>query len=97
MQTIYYKTSHFIQHSGNLVDLGEYRRRLALAQTDSLARKPEQPVWSQEEEPAFRPVVLPNPPARRHSRCRRRAWALDVCASLSVVLMTLAFVLRVML
>lgn len=93
MQTIYYQTPHFIQHTGNMVDLDEFRRRQALAaspQRDSLARQPEEV-----EQPAFRPVVLVTPPAE----CRRdrRAWTLDACASLSVVVMTLLFALRVML
>ena len=42
MQTIYYKTSNFIRHSGNVIDLTELRRRqAAAAQRDSLARQPE--------------------------------------------------------
>ncbi len=32
MQTIYFTTTKFIRHEGNLVDLQEYRRKLALAQ-----------------------------------------------------------------
>ena len=28
MQTIYYSTPNFIRHTGNVVDLGEYRRKL---------------------------------------------------------------------
>ena len=28
MQTIYFETTHFIRHTGNLVDLTEYRRKL---------------------------------------------------------------------
>lgn len=100
MQTMYYKTSNFIQHTGNVVDLGEYRRRLALAQQDSLARQPEELRWPEEavEEPAFRPVVLPAPQEdRRRVRQARRAWTLDACASLAVIAMTLLFALRVML
>ena len=30
MQTIYYTTPNFIHHTGNVVDLNEYRRKLAL-------------------------------------------------------------------
>lgn len=26
MQTIYYTTTHFVRHTGNVVDLEEYRR-----------------------------------------------------------------------
>ena len=29
MQTIYYKTEHFIRHQGNLVDLAAYRQKLS--------------------------------------------------------------------
>ena len=94
MRTMYYKTSNFIQHTGNLVDLDEFRRKTAAAQPDSLARQPE-PEPYPAEEPAFRPVVLEITP--KASRRERRAWALDACASLAVVLMTLLFALRVML
>ena len=81
MKTMYYKTSNFIQHSGNVVDLGEFRRRLDLAQQDSLARQPEEV-----SEPVFRPVVLTmDEEARRRARWERRAWTLDACASLAVV------------
>ena len=103
MQTMYYKTSNFIRHSGNVIDLTELRRQQALAQHDSLARQPEDVDLSpepeiREEEPAFRPVMLTlSRGQRRQARRTRRAWMLDACASLAVVLMTLVFVLRVML
>ena len=103
MQTMYYKTSHFIEHTGNLVDLGEFRRRQSLAQADSLARQPapfyEEPEpWPAPEEPEFRPVVLTlSRSQRRRARRERQAWRLDACASLAVVFMTLVFALRVML
>ena len=58
MQTMYYKTSNFIQHTGNIIDLTELRRRQAAAQRDSLARQPEVEAYLPEEEPGFRPVVL---------------------------------------
>ena len=102
MQTMYYKTSCFIQHTGNVVDLEEYRRKAALAressslQQDSLARQPQSSLSP--EETAFQPVVLSSTPEeRRRARRQRRAWTLDACASLAVVLMTLVFALRVML
>lgn len=98
METIYYKTSSFIQHSGNVIDLNELRRKqLAAAQRDSLARQPE--AWRPpEEEPAFRPVVVAlTPEERRRARRERRAWRLDACASLAVILMTAVFVLRMLL
>lgn len=98
MQTMYYKTSNFIQHTGNIIDLTELRRKRELAQRDSLARQPEAEAWYLEEEPAFRPVVLTaTPEERRRARRERRAWRLDACASLAVIAMTLAFALRMIL
>lgn len=94
MQTMYYKTSSFIRHSGNIIDLGELRRQQALAQRDSLARQPE-PERGAPEGPAFRPVVLSlSQEERRRARRERQAWRLDLCASLSVIVMTAAFLLR---
>lgn len=102
MKTMYYQTSNFIRHNGNLVDLGEYRRRLELAQRDSLARQPKAVCEAQEaetrEKSGFRPVVLTmSRTERRQARRERRDWTLDACASLAVVFMTLVFALRVML
>lgn len=95
MQTIYYKTSNFIQYTGNIIDLTELRRRQAAAQRDSLARQPEVEAYLPEEEPGFRPVVLTlSPEERRRARRERRAWRLDACASAAVIVMTLAFLLR---
>ena len=96
MQTVYYKTSNFIQHTGNIVDLNELRRKQAAAQRDSLARQPEAAYISEERsEPGFRPVVLTMSRAqRRRAGWERRAWRLDACASLAVILMTAAFLLR---
>ena len=98
METIYYKTSNYIQHSGKVIDLNEVRRRQeAAAQRDSLARQPE--AWrAPEEEPAFRPVVVSlTPEQRRRERRERRAWRLEACASLAMILMTAVFVLRMLL
>lgn len=105
MQTIYYKTSNFIEHSGNIIDLDELRRRqTAAAQRDSLARQPEAAYIPEEpEEPGFRPVVLTMSRAqrrraqRRRARQERRAWTLDAYASLAVILMTAAFLLQMVL
>lgn len=95
MQTMYYKTSNFIQHTGNIIDLTELRRRQAAAQRDSLARQPEVEAYLPEVEPGFRPVVLTlSPEERRRARRERRAWRLDACASAAVIVMTLAFLLR---
>ena len=95
MKTMYFKTSNFIQHTGNMIDLAELRRRQALAQRDSLARQPEVEAYLPEEEPGFRPVVLTlSPEERRRARRERQAWRLDACASAAVIVMTLAFLLR---
>lgn len=98
MKTVYYKTSNFIQHTGNIVDLNELRRKQAAAQRDSLARQPDADPWYLKEEPAFRPVVVAlSPEERRRVRRERRAWQLDACASLAVILMTAVFVLHMVL
>jgi len=98
MQTIYYSTSNFIRHTGNLVDLNEFRRKQALAQQDSLARQLDRP----QPEPAFQPrIVTIQPQAQTASRPRRKhrrdrlTWILDACASVGVVAMTLTFMLQV--
>ena len=97
MRTTYYKTFHFIQHTGNIIDLAELRRKRTLAQQDSLARQPQAERWAPEEEPAFRPVVLTaSPEERRRARRERQAWRLDACASLAVILMTILFALRML-
>lgn len=88
MQTLYYTTGNFIRHTGNVVDLTEYRRRLAQVQ--------------QEPEEAEENLVLlpresaPSPRRTRARRARRRALFLDACASMGVVVMTLTFTLRVL-
>lgn len=98
MQTMYYKTSNFIRHTGNIIDLNELRRKQAAAQRDSLARQPDADAWYLEEGPAFRPVVLTlSPEERRRAQRERRAWRLDTCASLAVILMTAVFLLRMVL
>lgn len=102
MKTVYYKTSNFIAHTGNIVDLNELRRKQAAAQRDSLARQPEAVCIPEEaehwEEPAFRPVVLTMSKAqRRRAGWERRAWVLDACASAAIILMTAAFLLQMVL
>lgn len=98
MRTVYYQTSNFIRHTGNVVDLEEYRHRLELAQRDSLARQPDTVSVEEQEEPGFRPLVLTaTREDHRRARRERQAWTLDACASLAVMLMTLVFVLWVIL
>ena len=92
MQTIYYTTASFIRHTGNVVDLEDYRRKLALTQEGSLAPRLE------ESEPAEWEEESTAPAHRRNSSLRaRRALRLDCVASLCVILMTAAFTLRVLL
>ena len=98
MRTKYDKLFHFPQRASNVVDLEAFRRKTALAQRDCLARKAMVPSWSEEEKPVFQPVVLVSTPAqRRRARRQHRAWALDVCASVSIILMTVVFALRILL
>ena len=91
MRISYHTTSSFIRHTGNLVDLGEYRRKLALAQSDSLARQPQPRRWEAEELPALHPKVLPS--RGRPSRGERSAGAPAPPASGAVIERTLAFLL----
>ena len=92
MQTVYYTTSHFIRHTGNVVDLAEYRRKLAQAE-GSLAPAPAQ------EEPVIRLVPhLTEVDRPRQERAPRRLprLSLDGWASVGVLVMTLTFTLRVL-
>ncbi len=43
MQTLYYNTGHYMRHTGNIVDLAEYRRRMELAQQPAAAGLPPLP------------------------------------------------------
>ena len=98
MQTIYYTTPNFIHHTGNVVDLDEYRRKLALSQEGSLAPQPREEVCfsaGYEEEDQEAPRLREIRP-RRTRQARRSLLLLDACASLCVVVMTLTFTLRVL-
>lgn len=107
MQTIYTTTTNFVRHTGNLVDFQDYRRRLALTQEGSLAPSPREEVlhWEEDwvQEPAEEAPRLyalePRQQIRPSRRERRehRAMVLDVCASLGIVVMTLAFTLQLVL
>lgn len=96
MQTMYFETSSFIRHEGNLVDLAAYRRKLSAVSGESWAPRFEE---ASEPEPEAREVprltVLPTweartetPRAHRTRRGRRLALALDLCASLAVIALT---------
>ena len=86
MQTLYYTTSNFVRHTDNIVDLSEYRRKLAAVRQEQMAR--------QEEEDE----TVEYQPRPRHSQRRqeRRAALLDLWASMGVLVMTISFSLYVL-
>ena len=98
MQTIYYTTPNFIRHTGNVVDLAEYRRKLELTQEGSLAPQPREEIClsaGYEEEDREVPRLREIRP-RRERKARRPLMMLDACASLCVVLMTITITLHVL-
>lgn len=88
MQTLYYTTENFIRHTGKVVDLTEYRRRLAQAQ--------QEPEEAGETRVLLPRESVPGPRRTIARRARRRALVLDACASMGVVVMTLTFTLRML-
>lgn len=101
MQTIYYETSNFIRHEGNLVDLGAYRQKLAAVSGESWGPEPAAPLmYEVEKMPSSVPVLTlvpqESPAQRRARRSRKRvrgfALALDFCASLAIVVLTVCAV-----
>ena len=90
MQTLYYTTNNFVRHSGNIVDLSEYRRKLEAVRQEQLS-------WTaQEEEECDQPEQVAPRPRRSASRRERRAALLDVWASMGVLVMTVTFTLHVL-
>lgn len=93
MQNIY-NTSNQNQCSPQVVDLNEYRRKLAMERSDLSAPEPQ----------PYQGVVrcIPPAPPRRIapqpavSLSHMSSWVLDVCASVCVCVMTLAFTLQVL-
>lgn len=88
MQTLYYTTNNFIRHTDNIVDLSEYRRKLAAVEQARMA-------WQKQgadEEPA---EIQPRP-RRSQRRRERRAALLDMWASMGVLVMTVTFTLYVL-
>ena len=82
MQTMYYTTRNFIRHTDNVVDLTEYRRRMERArQEQSFDFEVEY-----ENEPAVQAAAAP----------RRSSLLLEHCASLGIIVMTLAFTVQVL-
>lgn len=100
MQTIYYETSSFIRHEGNVVDLALYRSKLSAVSGGDWPTPEEvlQPVRA--EEPAPLLTLVPEQSAaagasrRRKRGVRRLGIALDLCASLAILAMTVTAVVQ---
>ncbi len=82
MQTVYFTTSNFIRHEGNVVDLTEYRRKLAQVQG-----KAEPEV---EEEAVYTPR-----PRTNHRRRVHPGMMLDYVASLALIITALSFAVAI--
>jgi len=90
MQTLYYTTNNFVRHTDNIVDLSEYRRKLASAQQARMA-------WQEQEEDEETEAVEFQPRPRRSAQRReRKAALLDIWASMGVLVMTVTFTLHVL-
>ena len=81
MQTMYYTTRNFIRHTDNVVDLTEYRRRLARAE--------------QEQTLDFSVDCDETPVQAAVSAPRRSTLLLENCASFGIIVMTLVFTMQV--
>lgn len=84
METIYFTTSNFIRHEGNVVDLTEYRRKLACAKQTA---SPVEPL--QEESSAPRPRTV-------HRRIALSGMVLDCAASVALIITALSFAFAVL-
>lgn len=82
MQTIYFTTSNFIRHEGNLVDLTEYRRKLAQVQG--------QPEPEEEE---VRPARTRTAHRRRGFL---PGMMLDCAASIALIVTALTFAVKIL-
>ena len=90
MQTLYYTTNNFVRHTGNVVDLGEYRRKLERMQADHLR-------WQECGETEEEELVEVQPrPRRSQQRRERKAAMLDMWASMGILVMTVTFTLYVL-
>lgn len=86
MQTLYYTTYNFIRHTDNVVDLGEYRRRLDRATA-------EQNGWCEAVEDEEPQAYVPRP--RRSAQRRERRWSLlDKWAAVGIIVMTVTFTIQ---
>lgn len=103
MQTMYYTTRSFIRHEGNVVDLAEYRRKLAACSgCDAAPRtRDEDDFWAAYEDAAFaraREEDLAEEWEEAPAPRRREAFSLsrlpDLCATLAVVVMAVTVIVR---
>ena len=85
MQTLYYTTNNFVRHTGNIVDLSEYRRKLTAARR-------EQMLWQEDAQP----VEVQPRPRRSAQKRQRRTALLDLWASMGVLAMTVTFTVYVL-
>lgn len=102
MQTIYYQTSNFIRHQGNVVDMGTYRQRLDAVSGGHWVTEavPADVEW--ESRPAAELYVLEQacaaapaaPPRRKNSRRALLRFWLDVCVSGAVLLLSMTAVMQ---
>lgn len=83
MQTIYFTTSNYIRHEGNMVDLTEYRRKLALAQGQAEPEEKEeiQPIRARTVH--RRKTILPG-------------MMLDYAASIALIITALSFAAKIL-
>lgn len=88
MKAVYFTTEHFIRHEGNVIDLEEYRRRLARVEGSLALSQPEEAQEPQRERPR-----------RTHPRARRRGLAewLDMAASVAMLAVVAGVCLQLML
>lgn len=82
MQTMYYTTRNFIRHTDNVVDLTEYRRRLARVR--------------QEQAMDFAADCDDAPVQTAAPRTAGLGGLLEHCASFGVIVMTLVFTAQVL-
>ncbi|MBE6972873.1 MAG: hypothetical protein E7440_03215 [Ruminococcaceae bacterium] len=87
MQTLYYTTNNFVRHTGNVVDLSEYRRKLSAVQA--------QTTW-QDDAGELEAAQFQPRPRRSQQRQERRAALLDMWASMGMLVMTITFTLHVL-
>ena len=92
MKTIYCTTANITAEPEKVIDLEQYRQNLALEQEGSLAPLPrQQEDWDEVIQGPWAPLP---PKKRTHHPAARN---LDLWCSVSVLLMTTAFTLRVLL